>query len=64
MAVTQIIVDYLGKQQQHQAVTKIQEENIMEKLKATLIWMNAELNWRLMLAVSIGMLVQAHFGVF
>tara|TARA_R110000751_G_scaffold110047_1_gene207457 strand:- start:4143 stop:4322 length:180 start_codon:yes stop_codon:yes gene_type:complete len=59
MAVTQIIVDYLGKQQQHQ-----QEENIMEKLKATLIWMNAELNWRLMLAVSIGMLVQAHFGVF
>jgi hypothetical protein len=35
----------------------------MEKLKTILIWMNAELNWRLILAVSIGMLVQAHFNI-
>jgi len=35
----------------------------MEKLKTILIWMNAELNWRLILAFAVGMLVQAHFNI-
>ena len=35
----------------------------MDTIKSSVAWLNGELNWRLILAFAVGMLVQAHFGI-